>query len=460
MKILYGASVARYDLLRPVQALASKITKWTKLCDRKLHRLSYINETVQICLHAWVGDPIERIKMVLYCDADLASDRNDHKSTSGVFLCLMGPQTFVPIAAYCQRQTSVSKSTPEAEVVALHDGLTKQGIPGLVLWEEVKGQSVNLTVAEDNQAAVRIIISGKNPNMRYLSRTQRVDIARLNQFYEEKLFTFVDCPTEYQAANMMTKAICDAREWMRELQTTGHFAPDHLGEIIKGSAAAPAERGVSQNSESNGSLPKQLSNEADDDRWPSWIDTNLSKREGEGLHVSERESILFVRGAKTGETRILADDARCGEAAAVAIFAPNRDIPLLRHQKSRGPRSETRSKREQSALFAVARVMKLARDARVPVILVKHEESFMPSRVFRHLCERSGLVRISSKPTLIGCPGESMDRLDSCHIAHAMRDCNYEESHSERRTTVAAKLPNIKGEVDYFTCIELVARHS
>ena len=223
MKILYGARVARYDLLRPVQALASKITKWTKLCDHKLHRLvSYINETVQICLHAWVGDPIERIKMVLYCDADLASDRNDHKSTSGVFLCLMGPQTFVPIAAYCRKQTSVSKSTPEAEVVALRDGLTKQGIPGLVLWEEVKGQSVNLAVAEDNQAAVRIIISGKNPNMRYLSRTQRVDIARLNQFYEEKLFTFVDCPTEYQAANMMTKAICDSREWMRHLQTTGH----------------------------------------------------------------------------------------------------------------------------------------------------------------------------------------------------------------------------------------------
>ena len=270
--------------------------------------------------------------MVLYCDADLASDRNDHKSMSGVFLCLMGPQTFVPIAAYCR--TSVSKSTPAAEVVALRDGFTKQGIPGLVLWEEVKGQSVNLTVAEDNQAAVRIIIPGKNPNMRYLSRTQRVDIARLNQFYEEKLFTFVDCPIEYQATNMMTKAICDSREWMRDLQTTGHFAPDHLGEIIKGSAAAPADRGVSQNSASNGSLPKQLSNEADDDRWPSWIDANLSKREGEGLHVWERESILFVRGAKTGETRILPDDARCGEACGVKSPA-DRAARLLPRESSR-----------------------------------------------------------------------------------------------------------------------------
>ena len=87
------------------------------------------------------------------------------------------------------------------------------------------------------------------------------------------------------------------------------------------------------------------------------------------------------------------------------VAKPNRDIPLLRHQRSRGPRSETPSKGEQSDMFAVARVMKLARDARAPVILIKHEQSFMPSGVFRHLCESCGLVRISSKPTLIGCPG-------------------------------------------------------
>ena len=142
-----------------------------------------------------------------------------------------------------RKQTSVSKSTPEAEIVALHDKLTKQGIPGLALWEEIKGQAVSLTVAEDKQAAVRIVISGKNPNMRYLSRTQKIDIARLNQFYEEKLFTFVDSAPEYQAANMMTKTISDLREWLRDMQTTGHFALEEMGRIIEGSPATPAERG-------------------------------------------------------------------------------------------------------------------------------------------------------------------------------------------------------------------------
>ena len=51
-----------------------------------------------------------------------------------------------------------------------------------------------------------------------------------------------------------------------------------------------------------------------------------------------------------------------------------------------------------------------------------------------------------------------MDRLDSCHIAHSMRDGKYGESSTERGTTNAAKLPNIKGEVDYFTYIKLVVR--
>ena len=131
-----------------------------------------------------------------------------------------------------------------------------------------------------------------------------IDIARLNQFYEEKLFTFIDCPTEYQAANMMTKAISDSREWLRDLQTTGHFAPDHLGEIIKGSAAAPAERGVSQNS-GIANFPHEPNNEVGEDRWPHWIDISNAKREGDGLHdvayMCGRERVSCLSGGLNPE---------------------------------------------------------------------------------------------------------------------------------------------------------------
>ena len=37
MKVLYMARVARYDLVKRVTYLASRITKWSRACDRKLH---------------------------------------------------------------------------------------------------------------------------------------------------------------------------------------------------------------------------------------------------------------------------------------------------------------------------------------------------------------------------------------------------------------------------------------
>ena len=49
MKVLYGAQMCRFDLLRAVGNLATRISKWTLGCDKALHRLmSYINGTIGI----------------------------------------------------------------------------------------------------------------------------------------------------------------------------------------------------------------------------------------------------------------------------------------------------------------------------------------------------------------------------------------------------------------------------
>ena len=73
--------------------------------------------------------------MVAYCDADLAGDRTDSKSTSGVLICLVGPRTYMPITGVSKKQTSVSKSTPEAEIVALDHGVSKEGMALATLWQ-------------------------------------------------------------------------------------------------------------------------------------------------------------------------------------------------------------------------------------------------------------------------------------------------------------------------------------
>ena len=43
MGLLYGARFARYDLLRPVQSLATYLHEWDRACDEKLLRImSYV----------------------------------------------------------------------------------------------------------------------------------------------------------------------------------------------------------------------------------------------------------------------------------------------------------------------------------------------------------------------------------------------------------------------------------
>ena len=49
MKVLFAARMARFDLLRATQGLASRVTKWSKECDVALHRLMcYIHSTIDV----------------------------------------------------------------------------------------------------------------------------------------------------------------------------------------------------------------------------------------------------------------------------------------------------------------------------------------------------------------------------------------------------------------------------
>ena len=75
MKILYGARMARYDLLHPCQELACRMTKWTPNCDKRLLRIiCYIHQHPDLCMYGWVGDHQKDLRLWLYTDADVAAD--------------------------------------------------------------------------------------------------------------------------------------------------------------------------------------------------------------------------------------------------------------------------------------------------------------------------------------------------------------------------------------------------
>ena len=205
--------------------LARSITKWTKACDKRLNRLiSYIHHTCEYKQYCYAGNTAEQCRLGLFQDSDFAGDLEDSQSTSGGTLCIFGSHTFVPISWMCKKQTSVSHSSTESEIISLDAGLRLDGIPAVDLWDlivfvlgntiqthdrtgqpdvncdkshgpnkrsqgminvlnsidcvpsnvQFSHQEALLYVFEDNEAVIKMIMKGRSPTMRHVSRTHRV----------------------------------------------------------------------------------------------------------------------------------------------------------------------------------------------------------------------------------------------------------------------------------------------
>ena len=136
LTFLYLARIGRLDILWSVNKLARSITKWTRAYDKRLIRLiSYIQHTCEYKQYCYVGNTAKQCRLGLFQDSDFAGDLEDSKSTSGGPLCIFGNHTFFPISWMCKKQTSVSHSSTESEIISLDAGLRLDGILALDLWD-------------------------------------------------------------------------------------------------------------------------------------------------------------------------------------------------------------------------------------------------------------------------------------------------------------------------------------
>ena len=169
-----------------------------------------------------------------------------------------------------KKQTSVSHSSTESEVVSLDTGLRLDGLPALELWDLIvsvfgnvshvsdrAGQPVNgknksynkidvvhdidlvpsnvqsashealMYVFEDNEAVIKMIMKGRSPTMRHVSRTQRVALDllfdRIN--LDPKIqIKYID--TKNQLADILTKENFTRDEWnhLLTLFNISHFS--------------------------------------------------------------------------------------------------------------------------------------------------------------------------------------------------------------------------------------------
>ena len=275
LKCLYLARIGRPDILWSVNKLARSITKWSKACDKRLNRLiSYIHHTCEYRQYCHVGNTAKQCRLGLFQDSDFAGDLEDSNSTSGGTLCIFGSHTFVPISWMCKKQTAVSHSSTESEIISLDTGLRLDGLPALELWDLIvsvfgsvslisdrTGRPVNdvkkhqksqgkinmmenidsvpsnvqsanhealLYVFEDNEAVIKMIIEGRSPTMRHVSRTHRVALDwlfdRIN--LDSKIqIKYID--TKNQLADILTKGSFTSDEWnhLLCLFNISHFSP-------------------------------------------------------------------------------------------------------------------------------------------------------------------------------------------------------------------------------------------
>ena len=99
--------------------------------------ISYIHHTSEYRQYCYVGNTVQQCRPGLFQDSDFPGDLEDSKSTSVGVLCIFGSHTFVSKSWMCKKQTSVSHSSTETEIISLDAGLRMDGIPALTLWDLV-----------------------------------------------------------------------------------------------------------------------------------------------------------------------------------------------------------------------------------------------------------------------------------------------------------------------------------
>ncbi|KXJ78615.1 hypothetical protein RP20_CCG004117 [Aedes albopictus] len=142
--------------------------------------------------------------LVMYVDADWASDAKTRKSNSGYLFLLGGG----PICWGSRKQTCIALSSTEAEFVAVAESCQE------LLWIDrlLADFSVNtakpIIIHEDNQSCIKQLESGRSTN-----RSKHVDTKYhfVYQLKEDGIIRMQYCSTEEMVADMLTKPLTNVK---------------------------------------------------------------------------------------------------------------------------------------------------------------------------------------------------------------------------------------------------------
>ena len=265
LKCLYLARIGGPDILWSVNKLARAATKWTQACDRRLARcISYFHHTHEFRKYCHVGNTAQHCRLGLFQDSDFAGD-----------LVLSEVEQLFPKVGCARSKRQCLTFLQNRKLFLQTRGLRMDGLLALDIWDVVievlrstnstktpirlapenwcgtqetvraikirtktptertnrgvdqlsnvdyvptnthssHGES-QLNIFEDNEAVIKMIIKGRRPTMRHVSRTHSVALDwlfdRIN--LEPKIqIKYVD--SKNQLADMLTKGNFACNVW-------------------------------------------------------------------------------------------------------------------------------------------------------------------------------------------------------------------------------------------------------
>jgi hypothetical protein len=129
-------------------------------------------------------------------------------------MSMLSQNTVFPLAGQSKKQTAVSHSTPEAEIVAADHAIRAEGIPQLVLWETLLGRPLVVHFHEDNETCIQICKTGRSAALRHVGRTHRVSIKWLHEMFQGDDYKLFYEMTERQCADIFTTDFTDPDKWL------------------------------------------------------------------------------------------------------------------------------------------------------------------------------------------------------------------------------------------------------
>jgi hypothetical protein len=196
-KLLYLAKRVRPDILLPVSFLSTRVQSPDVDDDRKLRRvLKYLNGTRELGIVLGGGDGVT---VTAYIDASYGV-HEDGKSHSGMAVCVASG----PLLVKSTKQKIVTKSSTEAELIALSD------MSSNVIWirDFLIAQGYTLPPArvyQDNQSTIALVQRGssasertRHVHIRYFWVKDRIDSNEIKIEY---------LPTDEMTADILTKPL-------------------------------------------------------------------------------------------------------------------------------------------------------------------------------------------------------------------------------------------------------------